>query len=152
MSMRRSPELKPTPWDGLVVLAVVLLAAGCLLALHRGAGQEAGELTAVVTIDGREADRFAPGDLLESPRTYAHNGYTLEVAAALEGEASPLSAQKSGGVPGLRVVRADCPTQDCVRTGTIARSGQSIICLPARIIIRLEGGGADRGGPDIVIG
>lgn len=135
-----------------MVLAVVLLAAGCLLALHRGAGQEAGELTAVVTIDGREADRFAPGDLLESPRTYAHNGYTLEVAAALEGEAAPLSAQKSGGVPGLRVVRADCPTQDCVRTGTIARSGQSIICLPARIIIRLEGGGADRSGPDIVIG
>ena len=152
MPMRRSPALRPTPWDGLVALAVVLLAAGCLLALGRGVGGEEGNLTAVVTIDGREADRFAPQDLLESPRTYSGGGYTLEVAAAIEGEFSYFDSQKSEGAFGLRVAWAGCPTQDCVRTGAITRSGQSIVCLPARIIIRLEGGVQDGGGPDLVIG
>ena len=47
---------------------------------------------------------------------------------------------------------ADCPTQDCVHTGTITRAGQSIVCLPARIIIRLEGGTVDKDAPDVVIG
>ena len=152
MFMRRSPKLSPAPWDGLVVLAVILLAAGCLAALHRGGGEEPGELTAVVTVDGREADRFVLKDLVESPRTYTNNGYTLEVAAGVQGEASPLDSRKSDGALGLRVAHADCPTQDCVRTGIIVRSGQSVICLPARIIIRLEGGAADGGGPDLVIG
>ena len=53
---------------------------------------------------------------------------------------------------GLRVSSSDCPTQDCVRTGTISRSGQSIVCLPARIIIQLTGGAADSNDVDIVIG
>ena len=47
---------------------------------------------------------------------------------------------------------SDCPTQDCVHTGTISRSGQSIVCLPARIVIQLTGGAADSSGVDIVIG
>ena len=51
-----------------------------------------------------------------------------------------------------RVSSSDCPTQDCVRTGTISRGGQSIVCLPARIIIQLTGGAADSNDVDIVIG
>ena len=72
------------------------------------------------------------------PRTYSYNGVTLTVAA------------EDGN--GLRVSSSDCPTQDCVRTGTISRSGQSIVCLPARIIIQLTGGAADSNDVDIVIG
>ena len=53
---------------------------------------------------------------------------------------------------GVRVEESDCPTQDCVHTGTITRAGQSIVCLPARVIIRLEGGTADKHAPDVVIG
>ena len=41
---------------------------------------------------------------------------------------------------------------DCVRTGTISRGGQSIVCLPARIVIQLTGGAADSNDVDIVIG
>ena len=37
-------------------------------------------------------------------------------------------------------------------SGTITRAGQSIVCLPARIIIQLEGGAPAPDGPDIVIG
>ena len=153
MRMKRSPELRPVPWDALVVLAVVLLAAGSLLAMRRGFGAESGELTAVVTVDGQEVDRFALGDLLSEPRTYTGHGITLEVCAAVDGAPSPLSARPSEAVQGLRVIRSDCPTQDCVRTGVITRSGQSIVCLPGRIIIRLEGGAPEEdNGLDAVIG
>lgn len=133
--MKRSPELKPNLWDILVVLAVVALATASALTVWPG--RDSGSLTAVVTADGEELDRFAPADLAAGPRTYTHNGYTLTVTA------------EDGG---LRVSEADCPTQDCVHTGAISRSGQSIVCLPARIIIQLTGGQADPGGVDVVIG
>ena len=133
--MKRSPELKPNLWDILVVLAVVALAAASALTVWPG--RDSGSLTAVVTADGEELDRFSPADLAAGPRTYTHNGYTLTVTA------------EDGG---LRVSEADCPTQDCVHTGAISRSGQSIVCLPARIIIQLTGGQADPGGVDVVIG
>lgn len=151
--MKRSPKLRPTFWDGAVILAVIFLATAVSLAIGRGGGRGERALTAVVTIDGREADRFALEELLESPRTYEGSGYTLEVAAGFKGAASSLDSQPGDGAFGLCVALADCPTQDCVRTGVITRSGQSIICLPARIIIRLEGGeGSDPSGPDIIIG
>lgn len=148
--MKRSPKLRPTALDGLVALAVILLAAG--LAFFQWRGGQARNLTAVVSIDGAEVDRFSPEELLKSPRTYANNGYTLEVACGLRGQFSPLDHQASNGEMGLRVALSDCPTQDCVHTGTITRSGQSIVCLPARIIIRLEGGELGPGDVDAVLG
>ena len=50
------------------------------------------------------------------------------------------------------VETSDCPTQDCVRTGHISRGGQSIVCLPARVIVALEGGPAAEDGVDAVLG
>lgn len=133
--MRRSPELRPNGWDALVVLAVVLLAAVCAAtAWGRSGGAE--ELTAVVSIDGREVERVTL-DGAAGERVYSGNGYTLAVEFEAEG---------------VTVREADCPTQDCVHTGTITRSGQSIVCLPGRIIIQLVGGLADANAPDVVIG
>ncbi len=135
--MKSSPKLRPCLWDGLVVLLVVALAAACALAVW-SRGNDAGDLTAVVTVDGVETERVPLKDFPDGERTYSGNGYTLHVRLA-DG-------------PGLYVAEADCPTQDCVHTGTITRAGQSIVCLPARIIIRLEGGAVDRDAPDVVIG
>ena len=135
-SMKSSPELRPCLWDGLVALLVVVLAAACALAVWNR-GNDAGELTAVVTVGGEETDRFVLSGTSGGDRTYSGNGYTLRVSLSPEG---------------VRVEEADCPTQDCVHTGTITRAGQSIVCLPARIIIRLEGGPVDKDAPDVVIG
>mgnify|MGYP001050663342 FL=1 len=148
--MKPSPKLRPTVWDGLVVLCVAALAVGVAFFQWRGGTTEA--LTAVVSVNGTEADRFAPADLLEAPRTYENNGYTLEVALSIDYEHPASSALPPSGESGLRVARSDCPTQDCVHTGTISRSGQSIVCLPARIIIRLEGGTPEDGGVDAILG
>lgn len=135
MRLRPYPKLKPTLWDGLVVLAVAALAAAAALQTAREGGS-AEALAAVVTADGEVVERFSLADAGRRERTVRSGGYTLFVVS------------EAGEV---WVESADCPTQDCVRTGRIARSGQSIVCLPARVIVQLEGGTAD-GGVDAVIG
>ncbi|WP_295740634.1 NusG domain II-containing protein [uncultured Oscillibacter sp.] len=154
MFWKSSPKLRPNGWDALVVLAVIALAAGSALAVWRGAGTARGPGTVIVTIDGREADRFPLSNLLEAPRTYSNNGYTLELVYGLRGmENPPPDHREPFGEAGVRAAWADCPTQDCVRTGLITRGGQSIVCLPARIIVQLTGTGAeDGGGVDAVLG
>ena len=63
--MKPSPKLRPTVWDGLVVLCVAALAIGLAVFQWRGGGQE--DLTAAVSVDGVEIDRVslerAAGDL-----------------------------------------------------------------------------------------
>ena len=36
--------------------------------------------------------------------------------------------------------RADCPDQVCVRQGAVRYNGESIVCLPHRLIVSIEGG------------
>ena len=38
---------------------------------------------------------------------------------------------------------ADCPTQLCVKTGKIRYSGQSIVCLPHKLAVRIVGGASE---------
>ena len=75
--------------------------------------------------------------LADTERVVESNGYTLHIHLT-ETE--------------VWVESSDCPTQDCVRTGHISRGGQSIVCLPARVIVALEGGPAAESGVDAVIG
>ena len=134
MSARLSPELRPGIRDVFVVLAVVLLAVGTA-ALTWGADRSGGAVTAVFSVDGVESE---PVSLEEGfSQTVSANGYVLEVCCS-DGE--------------IWVESSDCPTQDCVHTGHISRSGQSIVCLPARVIITLKGAADNSDSPDIVIG
>ena len=136
MRMKWSPELRPNGWDALAAAAVVILALVSGALLYTG-GHGGGDLTAVVSVDGGETDRVDLAALTGSEeRVYESRGYTLRVTF------TESSAQ---------VTASDCPTQDCVHTGAITRSGQSIVCLPARLIVELEGTG-DTDGPDVVIG
>ena len=143
--MTRFPKLRPVPWDGAVVLTVLMLAGILVLRPARILSEtvtqaaETASLWAVVYIDGAEADREAV-DNGEVPRArdYTNNGYLVRVLYRPE------------DVPGVQVVYADCPSQVCVYTGRITRPGQLIVCLPSRIVVRLEGGASDV--PDAVVG
>lgn len=130
MRMKRCPELKPNRFDALVVAAVVLLAAALGVRPFLTAQETA--LEVVVSIDGQEVARAALADY--DGGVYESRGYTLRVAAA-DGR--------------LTVEESDCPNQDCVHTGAIARGGQSIVCLPARFAVTIQGA-AD--GYDLIAG
>jgi hypothetical protein len=46
----------------------------------------------------------------------------------------------------IRVVDATCTNKDCVHQGPISRPGQTIVCLPNRLVIRIEGSDDESGG------
>ena len=131
--MRQPPKLRPCVWDALVAGAVAVLAIACAL-LVWGGGTTRG-LTAVVSVDGETVEKIPLSGVEREERTFTGSGYTLHVVLTAEN---------------VWVERSDCPTQDCVHTGHISRSGQSIVCLPARVVIQLEGGMDS--GVDAVIG
>lgn len=41
---------------------------------------------------------------------------------------------------GVCIESADCPGQDCVKAGVITQPGEEIICLPHRLVVRIENG------------
>ena len=128
------PSLRPKPADALVGLAVMLLGAALIFSAP-DSGQS-GQLTAVTSIDGQVTESVRLSTLKSSEtRTLTANGYTLTLILSPDG---------------AEIAHADCPTQDCVHTGKITRPGQSIVCLPARISVVLEGSGD--GGVDAVLG
>lgn len=135
MSLKPSPKLHPVGCDLLVVITVVILAVSVGIGLL--GTSESGPLTAVISADGQPEERVVLSSLTEPEERVLHSGgYTLHLVLSADG---------------VEMTTSDCPTQECVHTGKITRSGQSIVCLPARVIVTLEGG-APASGPDVVIG
>lgn len=116
-------RLRPTVWDGLIVL-VILAAAGLLFAglLPR---QQGGPLTVRITLDGEEIGVYALDQAEEGQRV------TIDQAPY------PMTLELSSR--GVRVAETTCPHGDCAAAGWIDRAGEQIVCLPNRIIISLEG-------------
>ncbi len=44
---------------------------------------------------------------------------------------------------GAYLAESECPTKSCVRSGRINRVGQTVVCIPQRVSIRIEGGNAE---------
>ena len=125
-------ELKFNRFDALVALIIALLAVAAALWFYLPRSQS-GQLTVVISVAGEETRRVPLSDFTET--TVTGGGYTLRVST------------RDGGVA---VTDSDCPTQDCVHTGVITRAGQSIVCLPAQVVVHLEGAAPDA--PDVIVG
>lgn len=52
----------------------------------------------------------------------------------------------------VSVSDADCPDRLCVKSGTVRYPGQSIVCLPAHTVIRIEAGKEASSDADIILG
>jgi len=120
--------------DILIFLAVLLL-AGTLFSILALTGRQTDALTADIYVNGA---LYESVPLADPPRD-------IEITGA-------------GGVNVLRVeaeqvymLEADCPGQFCVHQGPIRRAGQTIACLPHRVLVVLTGGG-ERGDVDVVAG
>ena len=107
------------PLDGLLLLCLVTFAVLllCLPLFH-----QPGACLVVETADGTL--RYS---LLEDRTVTLHeNGYTLTVQIA-DGAAW--------------VSDTTCPEEVCRRTGRITRTGESILCSRANVLLRIEGEG-----------
>ena len=122
---------KAAPKRGDLYLMVGCLLAAlvccCLWFLLR---QDGG--TVIVEQNGQETARYALSED-RTVRIEGEGGYNLLV---IEGGEVYLS-------------EADCPTQLCMKTGKIRYAGQSIVCLPHKLAVRIKGGAS---GLDAVTG
>ena len=106
--------LRPSPWDILVAALVLALAAAlALFFLSRAAGSTEGDLVCTVS----------------------QNGRILEEITLTAG--SPDQEKRYGDYV-VEIKSAPCVGQDCVHTGWIHRSGQSVVCLPGRFVVTLS--------------
>ena len=108
-----------------VLLSVVLLGLLGFFALSRLGGGT----IAVITVDGQEYQRIDLSRVTESydieiDTKYGHNTVHVE--------------------PGrIAVTQANCPDGICVAQGAIDRGGVPIICMPHRLVVKIEGSGID---------
>ena len=113
----------------LIVIGSLLLLALVLWLVLGAFRTEGGEV--VVRVDGVETERHA----LTEDGTFPLNGGS-NILVIAEGQAW--------------LSEANCPDRLCVRQGKIHYPGQSIICLPNRLTVTVEGGESD--GIDAVVG
>lgn len=107
--------------DLLLVLALLLAAGVCRLIFYPAGGGA----WAVVEENGRETARYSLSED-RTVRLETREGFNVLTISA--GRAA--------------VTEADCGDHTCVSTGWIHRQGESIICLPHRLVVHVEGGGA----------
>ena len=106
----------------LLIIPLALIAAA--VAVFSGLFSSDGEY-AVIEIMGQEENRIAMSTLSEPEIIEIHGEYELTI------EIGPDYA---------RVLESSCPDGTCVRTGRISKTGQSAICLPAQVAVKLVGG------------
>ena len=126
MRSSAADRVRPTPLDALVALAVLAAAAAILFAFRPKSGNY---LTARIVLDNEL--------VAELPLSALSETVTLDVPGARY----PITVEAENGR--VRVSHSECPSQDCVHTGWVSRSGGQIICLPNRLVITVTGGGAD---------
>ena len=104
-------------FDVIFIVLIILLSATLILRTIRGYARESSKST--VALIYREGEVVEEVDL-EKERTF-----TLD-----EGE---IEIEVKGGK--IRIVKADCPRGICINSGWIRHTGQSIVCLPNKVLI-----------------
>ena len=106
--------------DLILVLALLTAAAAVwgIVKLTANTGEYA-----VVELDGKEIAR------------YPLNEDTVAEIKTEDGHVNTLVIESGSA----NVISADCPDKLCVKQRPIKMAGESIICLPHKLVIRIEG-------------
>lgn len=105
----------------IIIIASVTLLAILSFCLFLGGSEEA--TTVTVKIGGKVAEQYTLDDIGE---------YEIKGESGIN---ISLVIEKNG----VYVKSSDCPDKVCEKTGKISRSGQSIICMPGKVSITLDG-------------
>lgn len=117
-----------TKWDKGVFAGVVVLSALALFVLnvfvyaHTGTQVE-------IELDGKPYAKYKFAEINSDKSIEIRSDYGYNI----------INISKNS----VEVTKADCPDQLDVRQGPISKAGQSIICLPHRLVIRITGGGGE---------
>ena len=120
MDKKNKVKLTFCKGDAAVIFICVMLAVfiGAVFAGRIGTSQSK---TVAVYQDGNKIREISLG---ENTEIIIENVYTNKLMV------------KEGKVA---IVESNCPGMDCVHSGWISQKGRSIVCLPNRVEIRMEG-------------
>lgn len=113
----KSIVIRKTDFILIIALVVVALIAGGLWILNRETGG-----TAVVSVSGEDVQRLP---LNINTEVYIGTEEHYNIVVIENGSAY--------------VREASCPDKVCVNTGKIKYSGETIVCLPNKTVVRIEG-------------
>lgn len=131
----KSSRLKP--WDGIIVLLLILSSfiPVIVFALQQQ-NTPTVEKQAVLRVNGKEIRSF---DLYEGQETYTFNYEDPD------GEYNLIEISGDR----IRIKEADCGDQVCVRRGWATNNGETIVCLPHKLVIEIQASdGSDIGDID----
>lgn len=121
------------PWDVFIILLLTVLSFLPVMIFGLQQNTATAEKEAVLRVDGTEIKTF-PLMAGEESNTYTykdeHGDYNL---IEIDGDR-------------VRIKEADCDDQICVRRGWATKNGETIVCLPHKLVIEVrstDGGDED---------
>lgn len=110
--------------DIILIAALAVLALAAYLGTTYFQGKNTKNAVAVIKIDGEEYGRYPLAEEITEQIEVPEGGYNVLKIA--EGRAD--------------ITEASCPDKICVNHRPVSRKGQSIVCLPNKVVIEIENG------------
>lgn len=108
--------------DIILVLSMVIIAAAAFLIINFAVKKDGSY--AVIKVDGNVIKTL---DLNSGETTIEVNGYQGGVNKVVINDGK------------VSMTEADCPDELCVKTGKISSVGETIVCLPHRVVVEIKG-------------
>lgn len=108
-----------------IILAVLLVAAGLAISYYLSFGQTAGD-ELIINVDG---EKFGSYSLFED----------RDIVIKQHGHINKVTI--NDGIVSMSF--SDCKGQDCVHQADISKTGESIICLPNKVVLEVAGGSTE---------
>ena len=119
--MTEKERLRFQKGDGVAIGAVILAAAALLIFFLLDARKTDGPLVLRIYADGA----FVREMPLDQDGAFQVDGAYMNRVEVRDGKAA--------------ITESTCPGEDCVHSGWISQPGRSVVCLPNRVEIRVEG-------------
>ncbi|MFV0558727.1 MAG: NusG domain II-containing protein [Enterococcus sp.] len=119
------------PWDGIIILLLIVLSFIPLIFFSWQQGNNhATSKEAVLRVDGEEIKTF--------PLSAGQESYTYRFQDA-DGDSNLIEVAGEK----IRIKEADCKDQVCVRRGWASKTGETIVCLPHKLVIEIIATGGE---------
>lgn len=114
-----------------ILILVLLFVSGVFLLIRNGTGKSGNLIR--VSVDQKEYGTY----LLTENQTITIHGKDWEnILEIKNGKAS--------------VIHADCPDKICVHHSPVSKKGETIVCLPHKVVIEVMGRGAQENEIDVI--
>lgn len=121
------------PWDVVIILFLIVLSFLPIIVFSYQQTNVAPDKEAILRVDGEEIKTF--------PLIAGKTSYTF-LYEDTDGDTNLIEIDGER----IRIKEADCGDQVCVRRGWVSKNGETIVCLPHKLVIEVrstDGSGED---------